>query len=84
MMDHVTQQMEEAARGSEEAIRQNKKMREAAMKKFPEVFGSAVPNFLQGNAIDDQKMLWGAQMEDQYGRDRQLPWNTPDPGAFGF
>ena len=35
-----------------------------AKNRFPEVFGGAVPDFLQGNAIDDQKMLWEAQMSD--------------------
>jgi hypothetical protein len=40
--------------------------------KFPEVFGGASPDFLQGNPIDDQKMLWEAQMSDRP-RDIQGP-----------
>jgi hypothetical protein len=55
-----------------------------AVRNFPEVFGNRVPEFLRGTPIDDQWMLWDARLEDQHGRDRQLPWNTPDPGALGL
>ena len=39
--------------------------RDEVRENFPEVFGSEVPDFLQGNAIDDQKMLWESQMSDR-------------------
>ena len=49
-----------------------------ARENFPEVFGSAVPAWAQGNVIDDQKMLWESQMSDSP-RDEQLPWNSDLP-----
>ena len=61
----------------------NYQREQEAMKNFPEVFGGAVPDFLQGNAIDDQKMLWESQMSDRP-RDIQGPGQMLVPNQTPF
>jgi len=52
--------------------------RAEARRNFPEVF-DATPKWLQSNPIDDQKMLWQAQWEDDTRRDVQIvdDWGNP-------